>query len=169
MLHNLSQTLLLIINAVGSLYVCICLLRLILPLVNASFLNPLSQMIFKATELGIKPLRLFLPSFGSFSLAALIWALLVQLLIVVIMLLVQGSPLGGIGIELYFGVAFIRLINNLLDLYFFGLIVTIIASFAAPHSSHPALQLVRSFIEPVLAPIRKALPPMGGWISHQWC
>ena len=162
MFNNLIQVLLLLVNTIGSLYVSICLLRLILPIVNASFLNPLSQLIFKATEPGIKPLRIFLPSFGTFSLAALIWALLIQLLILVILFSIQGMALSNISIALYLGIAFIKLLNSLLDLYFFGLIVIIIASFIAPYSSHPALQLVRSFIEPVLTPIRKLLPPMGG-------
>jgi YggT family protein len=40
--------------------------------------------------------------------------------------------------------------------------ISIIASFIAPYSGHPALVLVRQITEPVMEPFRRLLPSMGG-------
>jgi YggT family protein len=42
------------------------------------------------------------------------------------------------------------------------LIISVIASFIAQGSTHPALTLVHQIIEPICTPARKILPPMGG-------
>jgi YggT family protein len=47
-------------------------------------------------------------------------------------------------------------------IYFFALLVSVVASWIAPASNHPALSLVYQLIEPICAPARKLLPPMGG-------
>ena len=50
----------------------------------------------------------------------------------------------------------------ILDIYFFALLIMVIASWIAPYSNHPAMALVNQLVEPVCAPARKLLPPMGG-------
>ena len=50
----------------------------------------------------------------------------------------------------------------ILNIYFWTLLISIISSFIAPFSGHPALVLVRQLTEPVMAPFRRILPPMGG-------
>ncbi|MBD3648997.1 MAG: YggT family protein, partial [Pseudomonadales bacterium] len=54
------------------------------------------------------------------------------------------------------------LFSLIFDIYFFALIIMVIASWIAPFSSHPALVLVHQITEPVCTPARKLLPPMGG-------
>ena len=39
----------------------------------------------------------------------------------------------------------------------------VISSWLAPQSGNPALLLLRQILEPVMAPIRKLLPDMGGF------
>jgi YggT family protein len=50
----------------------------------------------------------------------------------------------------------------LLNVYFFALLAMIILSWVAPGSNHPAIYLLHQLTEPVMAPFRNALPPMGG-------
>lgn len=50
----------------------------------------------------------------------------------------------------------------LVNIYFFALLAMIILSWVAPGSHHPAIYLLHQITEPVMAPFRKALPPMGG-------
>ena len=38
----------------------------------------------------------------------------------------------------------------------------IVVSFLAPQSSHPAVEFIWELTEPVMAPLRQVLPPMGG-------
>src|SRR5690606_29969707 len=49
-----------------------------------------------------------------------------------------------------------------LKVFFFALIVSVILSWVAPGSYNPAAQLVNQLCEPLLAPIRRLLPNLGG-------
>jgi YggT family protein len=42
------------------------------------------------------------------------------------------------------------------------LLISIIASWVAPHSGNPALMLVQQMLEPLQSLFRKVIPPMGG-------
>jgi YggT family protein len=55
-----------------------------------------------------------------------------------------------------------RLISHAIDLYSFVLLVAVVVSWVAPQSRHPAVLFIHRITEPVLAPIRKVLPDLGG-------
>ena len=50
----------------------------------------------------------------------------------------------------------------LLTVYWFALIIVIVLSFLAPGSYHPAAALLSQVTEPILAPARRLIPPLGG-------
>jgi len=50
----------------------------------------------------------------------------------------------------------------LLDYLFWTIILRIILSWVAPDPRNPVVQLVAQITEPVMAPARKLLPPLGG-------
>ena len=50
----------------------------------------------------------------------------------------------------------------LASIIFYSVIAMIVVSFLAPQSSHPAVEFVWELTEPVMAPLRQILPPMGG-------
>lgn len=52
--------------------------------------------------------------------------------------------------------------HEALDIYRYVLFGAIIASWVAPGSSHPIVVFLNKVTEPVLAPIRKLLPDLGG-------
>jgi len=55
------------------------------------------------------------------------------------------------------------LIFYTLELFKWLIVARAVASwFVAPHSRHPAIELLRRITDPVLRPIAAALPPMGG-------
>ncbi len=47
--------------------------------------------------------------------------------------------------------------------YWLFLIINIVASWVAPGSQHPALNLLNQIVEPLMAPVRALIPPMGGF------
>lgn len=53
-------------------------------------------------------------------------------------------------------------LNLLIDIYRWVLLAAIVASWVAPNSDHPVVVFLQKVTEPVLAPIRKVLPPMSG-------
>ncbi len=55
-----------------------------------------------------------------------------------------------------------RLIAALIDLYTLVVIAAVIMSWVSVDRRHPLVMMVYRLTEPVLAPIRRALPMMGG-------
>lgn len=55
-----------------------------------------------------------------------------------------------------------RLIATLIDLYSLVLLATVVMSWLPVDRRNPLTTLLNGLTEPALAPIRRALPPMGG-------
>ena len=53
-------------------------------------------------------------------------------------------------------------INISLKIAFFAIIIVIVVSWIAPQSYNPAVSLLRQISDPLMAPFRKIIPPMGG-------
>ena len=49
-----------------------------------------------------------------------------------------------------------------MQIYFFAILAMIILSWVAPGGHNPVLQLLYQLTEPIMAPFRKIIPPMGG-------
>lgn len=54
------------------------------------------------------------------------------------------------------------LLRQLLDLYSLIVLVAVVVSWMQLSPAHPVARFVDALTEPVLDPIRRALPPMGG-------
>ncbi|WP_137819307.1 YggT family protein [Pseudomonas sp. 2FG] len=155
------EALIYIIQTLGSLYLLIVLLRFILQLVRADFYNPLSQFIVRATQPLLKPLRRIIPGFGGLDMASLVLAILVQLLLLIVTLVLMGYGIGDYLLQLLVW-SVISVTSLLLKVFFFALIVSVILSWVAQGSHNPGAQLVNQICEPMLMPIRRILPSMGG-------
>ena len=90
----------------------------------------------------------------------LLLALLLQLAAIVALLLINGLSPPGIFLLLAWSV--LGVLGLLVNIYFFALLAMIILSWVAAGSRHPAIYLLYQITEPVMAPFRKVLPPMGG-------
>jgi len=155
----LSQVGMLLVNTIGSMVLLIVMLRFLLQLVRADFYNPISQFIVKVTNPLLIPLRRVIPGLGGLDVASLVLAYAVQVVVMAITLLVAGYGLPWANILIW---ALIGLPALILNVYFWGLIITVIASWIAPNSYNPALILINQILEPVVSPIRAKMPDMGG-------
>ncbi len=54
------------------------------------------------------------------------------------------------------------LLIRLIDLYSLIVFAAVVVSWTSVPREHPAVRLLHRLTEPILAPIRKVLPPMGG-------
>jgi YggT family protein len=151
---------LLIVNTLSGLFLFVVVLRFLLQAVRADFYNPLSQFIVKASNPLLLPIRKLVPGLGGYDIASLVLAVLVQLVAISLTLSVLGVwplPILNIAIWSVLGTA-----GVFLDLYFWGLLIIIIISWVAPNNPNPAIDLLKQIIEPVMKPIRKVMPDMGG-------
>jgi YggT family protein len=58
--------------------------------------------------------------------------------------------------------ALLQVAMLVIKIFWWAILIGIIAGWVAPGNYHPALLLVHQVTEPLLAPARRLLPPMGG-------
>ncbi len=155
----------LIVSSLMLLFLVIVVLRFLLQLVRADFYNPVSQGIVKVTMPLLKPLRKIIPGFLGIDMASVVLILLVQFLASAILSVVVGQT--GLIANPFLLIAwgFVGAVTIMSSIFFWCMIISIIGSFVAPFSHHPLLTLANQIINPLAAPIRKVLPPLGGVID----
>jgi YggT family protein len=142
------------------LLVTVFLLRVLLPLVRADSRNPLSQAVLRLTNPLVLPLRKVIPPVGKFDLASFVALLLVQAATVAILWMLASFFAWAPG--LFLEAVFKSLLSHVLQFYTFALVLYALLSWIAPGTYSPAGALLDSLCEPLLAPIRRILPPIAG-------
>lgn len=150
----------LIIQTAAHLYLLAVLLRLLLQMARADFYNPISQFLVRVTNPVLAPMRRVIPGLMGIDMAAVVLAILVQFAGIAGTLWVMGYSLPNVGVVLVWSV--LGCLGMIVRIYFIAVLASIILSWVAPGSYHPAVILLRQLVEPVMAPFRKLLPPMGG-------
>lgn len=167
-MSELSNAASFIIQTLGSLYLLIVMLRFVLQLVRADFYNQMSQFIVKATQPLLRPMRRVIPSLFGLDMSSLVLGVLVQMLVMGLILLLKFGTIDvyqvGTGAALLYLLVWslIGVIILLLNIFFWALLISVILSWVAPASHNPAAQLVNQICEPLLAPLRRRLPNLGG-------
>ncbi|MEC9484007.1 MAG: YggT family protein [Halomonas sp.] len=150
---------LMLVNTLINIYLFLLMLRFLLQASRADYYNPLSQSVVKVTQPVVKPLQGILRPVGRFDLATLGAGFIIKAIsIIAIVQIALGAmpPLGGVAIA-----SLAALASAILDIYFFALIGMIILSWVAPQASHPGAILIHQLVEPIMAPVRKVIPPLG--------
>ena len=136
------------------------LARFLLQACRADFYNPISQGIVKVTDPVLKLLRSVLPAYRNLDLASFAACWLTGAVMIYALALIAGHYPGSV--PAIFGGSLLHVLLRMLDLFWWCILIVIIASFIAPGSHHPALGLLRQITEPLLGPARRVLPPLGG-------
>jgi len=151
---------LLLVNAIAGFYLFIVILRFLLQAARADFYNPISQFVVKATNPVLIPIRKVVPGLFGLDMAAVVLGLIVELIAISLSLMIAGYPIPIVNVLIW---GCLGLIGLVLKLYFWGILIMVIASWIAPGNYNPALSLLQQLTEPVMKPIRKMLPDMGGF------
>ncbi|CAH1042297.1 MULTISPECIES: YggT family protein [Halomonas] len=151
---------LMLVNSLINIYLFLLMLRFLLQASRADYYNPLSQSVVKITQPVVGLFQGFLgPVAGRFDLATLAAGFVLKVVSMVAIFMVIGVGMPPIPGLLIAGIA--ALANAILKIYFFAMIVMIILSWVAPNASHPGALLVMQLVEPIMAPVRKVIPPLG--------
>ncbi len=148
-----------LISTVIDLYVAAILLRLLLQWVRADFYNPLSQFLIKVTNPVVIPARRIVPSIGKLDTASVVVMVLLELAQLVIINLISQADYG---FQFLLVFAIKKLLVTLLMTYFVLIIARVVVSWIANQSRHPLIPLIYQLTEPVLKPINRLIPPIGG-------
>ncbi len=167
----LTSPLMLIINTLFDLYILLVLMRFLLQMLRADFYNPISQFIVKLTTLPLKILRRLIPSIAGQDTASIVLCLVLIYAKYLLMRALSipavniGSVMAPIGGASYAGLLVFcvaDLIALVLTIFLVAVIIKVILSWVSPGQYNPVIGLVHKLAEPVLKPIRKLIPPMGG-------
>ena len=134
--------------------------RFLLQAFRADERNPITLGIVRATDPILRPLRILLRPYRDLDIASFAGAWATAALMFFILGLLAGSAGSG-ALQLITG-SLLHVLLRFLDLFWWSILIVIIASFLAQGRLHPALQLLHQITEPILAPARRIIPPMGG-------
>ncbi|MET0282466.1 MAG: YggT family protein [Steroidobacteraceae bacterium] len=161
------QALYFILDTVATLYQAVLLLRLLMQLTRADFRNPIGRAILQLSDPVIKPLRRVLPPAGKIDTASVVAVLLFSALKLWILHLLFGY--GTPSLLAMLKGTLVDVTRLVLHTYLFAMILNAILSFVAPGNYSPAQTLLASICDPVLNPIRRVIPAIGGLdLSPLW-
>ena len=157
----LYQIISLVLDVAAGVVCGACVLRLYMQQLripmSARTGNPIGPFLFALTDWLVLPMRRVLPQMASLDLASLLAALLLQLTQYLLLWLLQGATQG-------LGVVAVLALFGLLRVAVSGLtgLVMIYALLSWVQARSPVSDLLDRLVAPLLSPIRRHLPLMGG-------
>ncbi|WP_159565939.1 YggT family protein [Budvicia diplopodorum] len=148
-----------VIFTVLDLYVSVLLLRVWMQWVRADFYNPFSQFVVKVTQPVIGPLRRVIPAIGPVDTSPLLLAYVLTLLKYVLTIVLTNGQF--VFLPIFIPLALIGLLTAAGKLLFWVIIIRALMSWIS-QGRNPVDQLLIQLTEPLMAPIRRILPSMGG-------
>lgn len=155
----LTQPAVFLVQVLFGLYATLVVLRFLLQLTRADFYNPLSQFIVRATKPVLNPLRRVIPAVLGLDSASLVLAWIVITLEQLAILGLAGTGFQPTAAAL---LAIPELVSLIINIFLFAILIGVIISWINPGSYNPVVSLIHSLTEPLLAPVRRRLPDMGG-------
>ena len=149
------KTLTFLLATVIELYTMIMLLRVWMQWARCDFYNPFSQFIVKVTQPVVGPLRRIIPAMGPIDSSSLLIAFILCVVkAIVLFMVVTFQPIIWIS-------ALLILIKTVGLLIFWVLLLMAIMSWVSQGRS-PVEFVLMQLADPLLRPIRRMLPSMGG-------
>lgn len=149
----------LLINFAFGVLIGLLVLRVLLQWVRANFYNPICQFLYKLTNPVLMPLRKVIPTWRTLDIAAILIAWLLTALKLALLYALAGQGMGMAGLAV---MALADLLDFVLTLYLGLILVYVLLSFISVERSNPIVPLIVQLTEPVLHPIRRVLPSVGG-------
>ncbi|MCB1792192.1 MAG: YggT family protein [Gammaproteobacteria bacterium] len=149
-----------LVQVIFGLYATLVVLRFLLQLTRADFYNPVSQLIVKATKPLLNPLRRIIPGTGGMDIASLVLAWLVLTIEQLLILGIAGAGFQPVAAML---LAIPELITLIINIFIFAILIQVVISWISPGTYNPALSLISTLTEPLLGPVRRRMPDLGGF------
>jgi len=155
----MTDPIILLIDALFSLYILAVLLRFLLQWCGADFYNPISQFLVKITHPPLRILRRFVPSIGKIDTSSLVLVLGLQMLSDFSILLLKGVTIniGALAI-----LSITQLISLLINVLIFAVFARALLSWMNPGTFNAAASILATLTEPLLDICRKVIPDLGG-------
>jgi len=149
-----------LIVTIFDLYLMVIMLRFFLQLFRADFYNPLSQFVVRATNPILKPLRQIIPGLGGIDISSLVFAFFVSLIKFFLLFAIISGAVPAV-LKLIV-ISFADLLTQSVNLLFWLILVRVVMSWINPGLHNPIMAVIYQITEPLMAPVRRLLPSMGG-------
>ena len=155
----MNDALYFILNTLLTLVVVVFLLRVLMPLVRADFRNPVGEAVLKITNPLVLPLRRAIRPGRRVDVASIVALLIVQFAKTIVLLLVRGAALRP---DVVLVAGLFGLVVLVIQFYFYAVLIYALMSWFGGASYSPVGVVLGRLVEPLLAPFRRIIPPIGG-------
>ena len=143
-----------IIDTAATVLGGVLLLRFWMQAVRVRPPGAVAQFTFTLTDWLVKPLRRIMPGIGGYDWASLVGAFLIVVLASCLLFVI------GYDVQMVLLHALLRFLNWIIYGFMALLIIEAIFSWINPNA--PLAPFVHALNEPLLRPVRKVVPPLGG-------
>lgn len=154
----MNEGVLFLVQTVFSMYIMAVVLRIWLQLARADFFNPLSQLIARITNPVLRPLERVIPSTGRLNLAAVVLGILLSVIALYLRVVILGVSVDILSLLI---ISLRYFVGIVLQLVFWILIIRAILSWFS-QGGNPLEIVLHQLTEPMLQPIRRFIPAIGG-------
>ena len=149
-----------LVDALLTLYLYVLILRFIMQLARADFRNQVAHAVLIVTNPVIMPLRKILPPIGKVDTASVVAILVFSALIVAATpLILQLAVLDPVT---WLRWTLLTVVRSFILFYMGAIFIYVILGWVIPPGYSPPMALLASICEPVLAPVRRTIPAIGG-------
>ncbi|WP_115719920.1 YggT family protein [Gallaecimonas mangrovi] len=155
----MSNAFVFLFKTLFELYIMVVLLRVWLQWAKVEFYNPFSQFVVKVTQPIVGPLRKVIPAIGPIDTASVLVALVLSGIELVVINLIAGG-----GIPPVLAIVFsapLLLLSTIFQLLIYVVFASAILSWVV-QGYHPVGNALNSLVDPLLRPIRRIIPVIGG-------
>ena len=155
---TLNNGLIFLISTVFDIYLFILIARVLLVWAGASYYDPISQFVIKLTSVIVNPIRKIIPNVKNIEMASLVLILILE---VIKFLLISTLTIGMPTIVGLIVLSFGDTLKLIIQCFFYAILLQAIMSWVQPYS--PVNQLLFRITAPIMRPIQRVIPPIGGF------
>lgn len=150
-----------LIHTLFDLYLFVLLLRFILQYLRVDYYNPFTQFIVKATSPIVVPLRRLIPGFYGIDFATVIAIVVLTCVKITLIMFISFHKIPAVAGLLIWSLGEISSLT--INLFFYAIVMSIILSWVAPMSHSPITPILYRLTDPLMRPVRRFIPPIGGF------
>lgn len=156
---QIAHPMVILLQMVFDIAIIFLLLRFFLQAARADFYNPITQSIVRLTNPLLQPMRRVIPALRGQDTASLLAAVVLSFLFLLLANTIAG---GAPSVLALFWLAPVQVFKIVLDMIFWGTIIHAVLSWFPNAQRAPAARMLDQLITPLLRPIRRILPELGG-------
>jgi YggT family protein len=149
-----------VLETLFGLFVLAALVRFWMQAFRAPASNPIAQFSMALTDFAVKPLRRVIPGAFNLDWSSLIVALALEFVLQVLLFLLYKATLSPAVLSVLLFLAFVKLIRFSIYIFIVVIIAQAVMSWINPY--HPAAPFFDSLSRPLLRPVQKVIPTIGG-------